>query len=218
MDFLKEILGDELFKQISEKLKAYNENPDNKDRQIKLANLTEGNFIPKQQFDSVTAENQTNAQKLTEANALIEQLKKSAKGDEALQTKISEYQIKVAELETELAKAKINAAVKVGLMSANAVDVDYLTYKLGEKGEKLELDEQGNIKGWNDKISALKTQFPTMFTGSSDGAFDGYRPIEKGTNPDTQTLTRSDILKKPYSERVKLFNENPENYSQIMKG
>lgn len=218
MDFLKEILGDELFKQISEKLKAYNENPDNKDRQIKLANLTEGNFIPKQQFDSVTAENQTNAQKLTEANALIEQLKKSAKGDEALQTKISEYQIKVAELETELAKAKINAAVKVGLMSANAVDVDYLTYKLGEKGEKLELDEQGNIKGWNDKISALKTQFPTMFTGPSDGAFDGYRPIEKGTNPDTQTLTRSDILKKPYSERVKLFNENPENYSQIMKG
>ena len=218
MDFLKEILGDELFKQISEKLKAYNENPDNKDRQIKLANLTEGNFIPKQQFDSVTAENQTNAQKLTEANALIEQLKKSAKGDEALQTKISEYQIKVAELETELVKAKINAAVKVGLMSANAVDVDYLTYKLGEKGEKLELDEQGNIKGWNDKISALKTQFPTMFTGPSDGAFDGYRPIEKGTNPDTQALTRADILKKPYSERVKLFNENPENYSQIMKG
>ena len=82
----------------------------------------------------------------------------------------------------------------------------------------MELDEQGNIKGWNDKISALKTQFPTMFTGSSDGAFDGYRPIEKGTNPDTQALTRADILKKPYSERVKLFNENPENYSQIMKG
>lgn len=218
MDFLKEILGDELFKQVSEKLKAYNENPDNKDKQVNLANLTDGGYIPKQQFDSVTAENQTNTQKLTEANALIEQLKKSAKGDEALQTKISEYQIKVAELETELVKAKINAAVKVGLMSANAVDVDYLTYKLGEKGEKLELDEQGNIKGWNDKISALKTQFPTMFTGPSDGAFDGYRPIEKGTNPDTQALTRADILKKPYSERVKLFNENPENYSQIMKG
>lgn len=218
MDFLKEILGDELFKQIFEKLKAYNENPDNKDRQIKLANITDGGFIPKQQFDSVTAENQTNAQKLTEANALIEQLKKSAKGDEVLQTKISEYQTKVAELETELAKAKINAAVKVGLMSANAVDVDYLTYKLGEKGEKLELDEQGNIKGWNDKISALKTQFPTMFSGAASGSFDGYRPIEKGTNPDTQALTRADILKKPYSERVKLFNENPENYSQIMKG
>lgn len=218
MDFLKEILGDELFKQVSEKLKAYNENPDNKDKQINIANITDGGYIPKQQFDSVTAENQTNTQKLTEANALIEQLKKSAKGDEALQTKISEYQTKVAQLETELAQAKINAAVKVGLMSANAVDVDYLTYKLGEKGEKLELDEQGNIKGWNDKISALKTQFPTMFTGPSDGAFDGYRPIEKGTNPDTQTLTRADILKKPYSERVKLFNENPENYSQIMKG
>ena len=218
MDFLKEILGDELYKQVSEKLKAYNENPDNKDKQIKLANLTEGNFIPKQQFDSVTAENKTNAQKLTEANALIEQLKKSAKGDEALQTKIGEYQTKVAKLETELAQAKINAAVKVGLMSENAVDVDYLTYKLGEKGEALELDEQGNIKGWSDKITALKTQFPTMFEGKASGSYDGYRPIEKGANPETPTLTRADILKKSYSERVKLFNENPDNYSQIMKG
>lgn len=218
MDFLKEILGDELFSQISEKLKTYNENPDNKDKQVKLANLTEGNFIPKQQFDSITAENQTNAQKLTEANTLIEQLKKSAKGDEALQGKIGEYQTKVAELETELAKAKINAAVKVGLMSEKAVDVDYLTYKLNEKGEALELDEQGNIKGWSDKISALKTQFPTMFEGKTDGSYDGYRPIEKGANAEPQPLTRGDILKKPYSERVKLFNENPENYNQIMKG
>lgn len=218
MDFLKDILGDELFKQVSEKLKAYNENPDNKDKQVNLANLTDGGYIPKQQFDSVTAENQTNAQKLTEANALIEQLKKSVKGDETLQTKISEYQIKVAQLETELAQAKINAALKVGLMSANAVDVDYLTYKLNEKGEKLELDEQGNIKGWNDKISSLKTQFPTMFTGAASGSFDGYRPIEKGTVPETQTLSKADILKKPYSERVKLFNENPENYNKVMKG
>ena len=218
MDFLKEILGDELFKQVSEKLKAYNENPDNKDKQINIANITDGGYIPKQQFDSVTAENQTNAQKLTEANTLIEQLKKSAKGDEALQSKIGEYQTKVAELEAELAKTKVNSAVKVGLMSANAIDVDYLTYKLSEKGEKLELDEQGNIKGWSDKISALKTQFPTMFEGKTSGSYDGYRPIEKGANPDTQPLTRADILKKPYSERVKLFNENPDNYSQIMKG
>lgn len=218
MDFLKEILGDELFSKISEKLKAYNENPDNKDKQIKLANLTEGNFIPKQQFDSVTAENQTNAQKLTEANTLIEQLKKSAKGDEALQSKIGEYQTKVEQLETELAKTKINSAVKVGLMSEKAVDIDYLTYKLNEKGEPLELDEQGNIKGWSDKISALKTQFPTMFEGKTNGSYDGYRPLEKGTNPETQTLTRADILKKPYAERIKLFNENPDNYNQIMKG
>lgn len=218
MDFLKEILGDELFSKISEKLKAYNENPDNKDKQIKLANITEGGFISKQQHDSIVAENQTNAQKLSEANALIEQLKKSAKGDEALQTKIGEYQTKVERLETELNQTKINSAVKVGLMSEKAVDIDYLTYKLSEKGEALELDEQGNIKGWNDKISALKTQFPTMFEGKANGSYDGFKPLEKGINAENQTLTKADILKKPYSERVKLFNENPENYNQIMKG
>ena len=218
MDFLKEVLGNELFGKISEKLKSYNENPDNKDKQIKLANITDGGFIPKQQHDSIVAENQTNARKLSEANALIEQLKKSAKGDEPLQTKISEYQTKAERLEKELKQTKINSAVKVGLMSEKAVDIDYLTYKLNEKGVALELDEQGNIKGWNDKISSLKTQFPSMFEGSANGSYDGYRPLEKGANAESQPLTRADILKKPYAERVRIFNENPEKYNQIMKG
>lgn len=39
MEFLKEILGDELFKQVSEKINAYNGIKENKEKQIKLANL-----------------------------------------------------------------------------------------------------------------------------------------------------------------------------------
>lgn len=217
-EVLKQILGDELFKKIDEKLTAYNKNPENKDKQVKLANITEGNFVAKEEHDTLVAENQTNAQKLSEANALIEQLKKSTRGDETLQTKIGEYQTRVERLEEELAQTKIDSAVKVGLMAEKAVDIDYLTFKLREKGEKLELDEQGNIKGWADKVAALKTQLPTQFEGNSQGTYDGFKPIEKGTGVQTQTLTREDILKKPYSERIKIFNENPENYNQIMKG
>ncbi len=217
-DFLKQILGDELFKKIDEKLTAYNENPDNKNKKVKLANITEGEFVAKEQHNALIAENQTNAQKLNEANLLIEQLKKSAKGDETLQSKINEYQTKVEQLETELMQTKIDSAVKVGLMAEKAVDIDYLTFKLKEKGEKLELDEQGNIKGWSDKISALKTQLPAQFEGENRGTYNGFKPLEKGKEGGGQTLTKADILKKPYSERIKIFNENPENYNQIMKG
>ncbi len=217
-DFLKQILGDELSEKIDEKLTAYNENPDNKNKKVKLANITEGEFVAKEQHNALIAENQTNAQKLNEANLLIEQLKKSAKGDETLQSKINEYQTKVEQLETELMQTKIDSAVKVGLMAEKAVDIDYLTFKLKEKGEKLELDEQGNIKGWSDKISALKTQLPAQFEGENRGTYNGFKPLEKGNESGGQTLTKADILKKPYSERIKIFNENPENYNQIMKG
>lgn len=215
---LKQILGDELFKKINEKLTAYNENPKNKDKQVKLANITEGKFIAKEEHDTIVTENQTNIQKLTEANALIEQLKKSTKGDETLQTKIGEYQAKVTRLESELMQTKIDSAVKVGLMAEKAVDIDYLIFKLKEKGDKLELDEQGNIKGWSDKVAALKTQLPAQFESSSQGTYNGFKPIEKGKESGGQTLTKEDILKKPYAERNRIFNENPEMYNQIMKG
>lgn len=215
---LKQILGDDLFKKINEKLKVYNENPKNKDNQVKLANITGGKFVAKEDYETVLAEDKTNKQKLEEANALIEQLKNSSKGDETLQTKIGEYQTKVTKLESELMQTKIDSAVKVGLMAEKAVDIDYLTFKLKEKGEKLELDEQGNIKGWSDKVAALKTQLPAQFEGNNQGTYSGFKPLEKGTESGGQALTKEDILKKPYAERNRIFNENPEMYNQIMKG
>ena len=86
-------------------------------------------------------------------------------------------------------ETKIRSAIKVALLSEKAVDVDYLTYKLNEKlkekGETLELDENDNIKGWNDKLAGLKTQFPTMFESTSkDGG--GYTRMDDGKLPGSE--------------------------------
>lgn len=179
MDFLKAILGDELFGQFQQAVNAYNGKPENKEKQIKLADLGSGEYVSKAKYTALDAENQTNTTKLTEANNLIQQLQKAAKGDEALQGQVTAYQTKVQELESELLQTKIDAAIKVGLLAEDAVDVDYLTFKLKEKGEKLELDEQGNIKGWNDKVAALKTQLPTQFQDKGKGGYEGFRPLDK---------------------------------------
>ena len=45
-----------------------------------------------------------------------------------------------------------------------------LNEKLKADGETLTLDENGNIKGWNDKVDGLKTQFPNMFEAVNDGS------------------------------------------------
>lgn len=99
---------------------------------------------------------------LSEAQNLIAELKKSTKGQEDLQGKITAYEGQVEQLQKELEQTKLDAAIKVELLANKALDVDYLTFKLKEKGE-LALDENGKIKGWDDKLAGLKTQFPTQF-------------------------------------------------------
>lgn len=165
-------------------------------------------------YGKLKNENETKLKELDEANNLITELKKSNKGNEDLQNKIGGYETQVAQLQEELQKTKLDSAIKVALLSEKAMDVDYLTFKLKEKGE-LELDENEKIKGWNDKIAALKTQFPTQFENS------GSKKVEENKldRPDENTgFSKADILKKPYSERIKIYNENPEAYNEIMKG
>lgn len=53
MDFLKEILGDELFEQFTEKINAYNGNEANKDKQVKIGNLASGEYVGKGKFDAL---------------------------------------------------------------------------------------------------------------------------------------------------------------------
>ena len=79
-----------------------------------------------------------------EGKALIAELQKSNKGNETLQQKVADYEAKMAQIQAELEQTKLDAAIKVELLSSKALDVDYLTFKLKEKGE-LALDENGKI-------------------------------------------------------------------------
>ena len=225
MDFLKEILGDDLFSQVESKLNEHNGNEANKDKQIKLANLGGGDYVAKGKHDSELEKLNTllsgKSTELDQANELIETLKKGTKGNEDLQGKIKTYETQVEELQKQLIDTRIKAAVKVALLSEKALDVDYLTYKLEEKlkeqNKTLELDENDNIKGWDDLRSDLKTQFPAQFESVSGGVKGQVIEENKLPDPDKgATLTKADILKKPYAERQKFFDENPEAYNQIM--
>lgn len=184
MEFLKEVLGEELFNQMVEKINTHNGNEANQNNQIKIGNLGSGEYVGKGKYDALNELLKGKETELTTANGLIAELKKGTKGNEELQGKITTYETQVADLQAELQETKIKSAIKVALLSEKAVDVDYLTFKLNEKlkekGEKLELDENENIKGWEDKLSGLKTQFPTMFESASGG----QKKIEENKLPE----------------------------------
>ena len=150
-----------------------------------------------------------------EGKTLIETLQKSNKGNETLQQQVTDYQSKMEQLQAELQQTKIDSAINVGLLAAGVKpdDVDYVTFKLKAKGE-IELDDQGNIKGWDDKVAGLKTQFPANFASAGGKQYvENKLPDDNGGG---DTITRESLLKKPYAERMKIYNENPEAYKNAM--
>lgn len=221
MEFLKEILG-ELYEQVATKINAHNGNEANKDKQIKLANLATGEYVGKGKYDALNELLTGKNAELDTANGLIAELKKGTKGNEELQSKIAGYETQVADLQKQLQETKLKSAIKVALMSEKAVDVDYLTFKLNEKmkekGETLELDENDNIKGWADKLSGLKTQFPTMFESAGSGNMQvlGDNRLPSGDNRQV-TPTKEQFRSMSYEERVALKQSNEQLYKQLAK-
>lgn len=164
-------------------------------------------------YNKLKADHEGVNSQLTEAQKLIEEMKASEGNSEALQAKIQEYEAKVEQLEAEKKQVETEAALKVALLEANADDVDYLTFKIKEKGE-ITIGDDGKIKGIDDTIAALKTQFPNQFKDDNGG--EGKileNKLEKGEEKDS--ITPEQFKKMGYMERNKLYNSDPELYAKL---
>lgn len=206
MEFLKEIFGDEIYNQVKEKLDAYNGDEANKDKQIKLGNLASGEYVGKGKFDALNELLTGKQTELDTANNLINQLKKDTKGNEDLQEKITGYETQLAELNAKYIETKLNSAIKLALVTEKALDVDYLTYKLKEilkdNNKTLELDDNDNIKGWNDYLTELKTKFPTQFDNTSTGKKIIENRLPEGNKDDNNVpASLDDALKQHYEQK-----------------
>lgn len=127
---LEELLGSELYAQVKAKIDEKNASEPDKLKHVRYADLSEGEYVGKGKYDtemerlnSIISGKDT---ELTSANDLIAQLKKDSKGNEDMQGKITAYEGQVKDLQKQLEETKLNAAIKVALMSEKPVDVEYL--------------------------------------------------------------------------------------------
>ena len=209
MDFLKTLLGDDLFSQVEAKINEHNGNETNKDNQIKIANIGTGEYVGKGKHDSeiekLTQLLSGKDTELTTANELIAELKKGTKGNEELQGKITGYETQVADLQKQLHETKLKSALKVALLSEKVNDIDYLTFKVNEKlaeqGKTLELDENENIKGWDELISGLKTQFPAQFKSAEDAMVVEENVLPDGEDRNETPTSLAEALKMQYENK-----------------
>lgn len=220
---LEELLGAELYAQVQAKIDEVNKDQTDKLKHVRFADLSEGEYVSKAKHDALETKYSSQGAELVSAKELIEQLKKGTKGNEELQGKITAYEGQVAQLQEELAETKMKSAIKVALMSAGAEEIDFLTFKLNEslkeKGEKLELDDNDNIKGWDDKLNNLKTQYSNMFgTKGGEGGFEPYNPggLPSGAD-EPKAITKEEFNKLGYKSRVELKSSDPDLYAKLTK-
>ena len=166
-------------------------------------------------YNKLKLESEQNTQELAKSQALITELQKGNKGNEELQAKVKGYEEEIASLKKANETQRVESALDRVLLEANVQDVDYVKFKIKEKGTELKLDENGNLTGVKDMLDALKVQLPNQFSNSTQQVKEFKLP--QPDNPNDKGITKEELLKKPYLERVKLMNENPEVYNEAMK-
>lgn len=217
---LEELLKDapEILKAVNDAITKANEGETDKLKHVRFADLSEGGYVSKDKYTSLETDLSGKTSELEKANGLIEELKKATGKDEESQRKITTYETEIVNLKRENEELKTENALKFALLSAGAADVDYLVFKVKEKGE-IKLGDDGKIKGESDLVSGLKTQYPAMFGASAQQQnHNGNRRILENNLPDRdgdKTVTKEQFLKMGYNERMKLKQENPELFKQL---
>ena len=164
-------------------------------------------------YNKLKLESEQNAQELAKSQALITELQKGNKGNEELQTKIKGYEDEIANLKKQNEEQKLESALDRVLIEANVQDVDYVKFKIKEKGAVLKLDDKGNLSGTKELIDDLKVQLPNQFTKNAQK----INEIKLPQSDDNKGVTKEQFNKMSYQERLKLFNENKEAYDELTK-
>ena len=206
MDFLKKILGDDLYKQVEEKVNAHNNDPANKDNQIKIVNLESGEYVSKQKFDSTETELKNTKDLLKTANDTITDLKKNTTDNETLQAKITEHEKTIKTMEAdhkaELAKMKKENAIKDSLRNANAKHEDLLISKFDL--EKIIVNDDGTITGLDEQIKQVKESYKDLFEEDKKDNFTGLNTHDKKAEPTPpSTLSQGASFAKSMNEESK---------------
>ena len=130
-------------------------------------------------------------------------------------TLVEEANKKLAELQAENDRIKLDNAVERALIDAKVQDVDYMKFKLKEKHpDGFKLDENGKIESINTVLDDLKVQFPNQFAKTEKKIEE--KKLEK-SDDNNGGISSEQFNKMNYHERAKLFKENPEQYAELNK-
>lgn len=194
---LKELIGEELFKKVEADLGT------------KDLIVNDGTYIPKEKFDKLNDEKkdlQKDKDKLTgdlqKAQDDLKKIKDEKDNNNKtvedkiadLTKKIDEQNNKIAAKDKELQVAKHEGILKDSLTAAGVTNPKNLKLLMKEfDPEKIELTEEGKIKGFDDSIKKLQEDYKSLF---GEDEFKGTPPAgkNKGEGEDFKEMSTEEFF------------------------
>lgn len=154
------------------------------------------------------AEEQVKAELEKQPAAKVENVKDSEEY-KALKAEFDNYKADVAAKETKAAK---EAAYRAILKDANLSEKGIEKAIKYAEWDKIELDENGKLKGANDHIKAVREEWAEyVTTTTTTGAKTSTPPANNGNSG----VTKEDFQKMSYKDRLQIYNENPDLYNEL---
>ena len=120
----------------------------------------------------------------------------------------------IEQLQKQNVDIKNQTALKIALIDAGALDLNYLLYRVEQSTDLLKFDEKGNLTNANEIVRVLRNSCSNQF----------YNPMSKRViakplpdNPVPVGIGVNQFRKLSYSERATLFNNDPETYQSLSR-
>ncbi len=187
-ELLKNLVGDEkataILSQMKEK-KIYISNNENVD----------------ERYTKLKGQKEDLEQQLATANSTITDLKKATKGNEDLQQKLTDYESKIQmlqqESETKVRNLTLDHAIEKLLTTNNAKHVELLKAQFDR--DKLEVAEDGVIKGLDDQFKTIKESYSDLFQAQLTGQVPNNSGASANTNPNGWQETNPQTVAQPWN-------------------
>lgn len=170
MEFLKDVLGDDLYNQVADKLKGH-------EKDIKLANLATGAYVSKAKYDSDLQARDTRIGELTK-----EVQDYDGVDVKKLQADVASWEKKYHD---DIEKERITSAVQLAVAKAGSRSDKALTGMLDF--DQIKVNEKGEVTGIDDQIAAIKKDNAFLFEPEKKQPEDvdlGGNHNSNGANPD----------------------------------
>jgi membrane-associated HD superfamily phosphohydrolase len=161
--------------------------------------------IPKHRFDEVNEAKKQLETDIKDRDTQLSDIKKSAGDNEELKKQIGLLQTdnikKDEDYQAKIKDISVTSAIEKALTAANAKFPDLLLGKIDK--EKIELLQDGTIKGLEDQLTPLKESYKDLF---GETKIVGGQPGSGGNpdpNPDPSKMTDEEFYKQALKEEKK---------------
>lgn len=164
MEFLKEILGEELYAQVAAKLEG------NKD--VKLANLATGEYVSKSKYVDELAVKDKRIQELADTIKNFEGV-----DVKQLQTDVENWKTKYNQ---DLESARLDSAIQLAIAKSGTLSEKALMGLLDK--DKIKLDKDGKLTGLDEQLEAIKKEDSFLFKAAEPEKPNQGADVELGGN------------------------------------